>query len=168
MATAVVVAHPDDETMWGAGFIMNNPCTVICCSVPRVDPIRAYNFFRACEVLGAKGRLMPFTESEPSQLLSLSVDLSEFDRVVTHNSKGEYGHLHHLQVSRYVREHFDGEIIHFGYGMDGEPIKYDKNLKLEALKCYDHMTRYRGELMPKWEALLDRYGDFEETYVSAS
>ena len=58
----VVTAHPDDEVLWGSGIILRNKekkWTILCCSIPRIDDIRAYKFFDSCEVLGAKPRLLP-------------------------------------------------------------------------------------------------------------
>jgi LmbE family N-acetylglucosaminyl deacetylase len=157
---ALVVAHPDDETLWGAGIMLRHPgdWTVICCSIPRRDPIRAWKFFDACTVLGAKPRLLPFTEAEPTEsLMGLStIDLSRFDCIVTHNHAGEYGHLHHKQVAAMIPK-----AIRFGEGVGGQPLELtaaESGKKLQALKCYDHVLPYGGRKIPKWEALLERYG----------
>src|SRR5687767_15907439 len=102
----IVVAHPDDETLWASSLPIKHRdkrWTIICCSVPRHDSIRAYKFFDACEVLGATPRLVPATESPPDKALSHLdvIDLSKFDCIVTHNELGEYGHLHHQNVHEY-------------------------------------------------------------------
>jgi len=56
---AVVVAHPDDETLWTGGTILARPSwrwfvAAICRAG---DPDRAPKFRRALEVLGAEGVL---------------------------------------------------------------------------------------------------------------
>src|SRR6266705_2571148 len=100
MRRALVVAHCDDESLWFGGLLAAEPgdWTIIACSIPRTDPIRAWKFFDACEVLGAKPRLLPFVESGPLELLGNTdrLDLAGFDQIVTHNVVGEYGHRHHL------------------------------------------------------------------------
>src|SRR6185369_9909067 len=99
MKRVLVVAHPDDESLFFGGLLASEPgdWTVISCSIPRTDPIRAWKFFDACEVLGAKPRLLPFSETE----FNISaLELSSFDQIVTHNSAGEYGHPQHLQLNR--------------------------------------------------------------------
>lgn len=171
MDQAVVVAHPDDEVLWAGGLIIANPgITVICCSVPRHDSIRAWKFFDACDVLGAKPRLIPATESDPDKPLGhLDVlDLSGFDRIITHNSHGEYGHLHHRNVHEFITSRYaDKQILTFGYrpGQLGKiQIKLTEaelKTKLEALQKYNHVWPYRGQNIPKWEALIHRYQDVE-------
>lgn len=164
---AIVVAHPDDETLWCGGLMVRYPSrwTVICCSIPRTDPIRAYKFFAACEAFGAKARLLPFTESDPKAGLGNLDDLSlgSFDCVVTHNEVGEYGHQHHVDVHRSIRGRWPGRMVTIGYGdasgPDAERIALSPSEtahKMTALRCYDHTSPSDGK--PKWRALIDRYG----------
>jgi hypothetical protein len=132
--------------------------TVICCSIPRRDPVRAWKFFDACEVLGAKARLLPFIESEPTESLKGldAIDLSPFDFILTHNHAGEYGHLHHRQVAAMIQK-----AMRFGEGVDGAVFDLtpeESAKKLKALRCYDHVLPYGGRNIPKWEALIERYG----------
>lgn len=159
MRRALVVAHPDDESLWFGGLLAAEPgdWTVICCSVPRTDPIRAEKFFDACKVLGAKAELIRIVESETMDLSSL--DLSGFDQIVTHNSVGEYGHKHHVQIHRHLSARHD--VVTGCYGKAPGPKRivlneYQLGLKMAALRCYDHISPTDG--IPKWRALIDRYG----------
>jgi len=160
---ACITAHPDDEVLWAGGLIQKGDWTVICCSVPRIDPIRAYKFYRCCDVLGVKGRVLPFSEGDPSENfrhLDAIEDLNSFDGVLTHNATGEYGHVHHRFVHNYVVDNFNGPVFTFGFGKG----KYQYALtddevhrKMMALQCYDHRLPYGGSTPMKWEALLHRY-----------
>ena len=160
MRRALVVAHPDDESLWFGGLVAAEPgdWTIICCSIPRTDPIRAWKFFSACDVLGAKARLLPFSETE----FNLSaLDLSGFDQIVTHNSVGEYGHAHHLQLNRHLTANYGDKVVTGCYGKASGPKRIALNehqlgVKLAALRCYDHVSPSDG--IPKWRALIDRYG----------
>lgn len=162
---AIVVAHPDDETLFCAGLMLRYPgrWSVICCSIPRVDPIRAWKFLAACDSLGVKGRFLPFVESEPMQALGNlgALDLSGFDCIVTHNAEGEYGHVHHRCVHDFVVSYAEGAIVTIGFRNAGEgAIRLELNAdersrKLKALKCYDHASPSDGK--PKWQALIERY-----------
>jgi hypothetical protein len=173
---AIIVAHPDDESLWCGGLPFRYPgdWTVICCSIPERDPERAYKFFRACEVMGVKARLNPVPESR----FNLDwLDPSEFEHIVTHNENGEYGHAHHQHVHKWVRQKFSGPITTIGYNgpvnQKLELTKDELNGKLRALMSYDHCLPYEGRNLPKWKALLHRYGTIggldiaNETYGGA-
>ena len=157
-----ITAHPDDESLWAGGLLQKGDWTVICCSIPHKDPIRAYKFYRACDVLGVKGIVLPFPEGESTKSFSHMdvIDLDLFDGVLTHNSSGEYGHIHHKSVHHWVVENFKGNIWTFGFG-EGEYVhrlsKDEVERKMCALQSYDHKLPYMGRLTMKWEALLHRY-----------
>jgi len=163
---AMVVAHPDDETLWGGGLILRHPgdWTIICCSIPRRDPVRAEKFQDACRVLGATPRLIMETESEAHEPLPglKHLDLEEFGHIVTHGAHGEYGHDHHKQVHAHVTGIYGHKRLSFfgfrlaGVGHTVLVLKAEEvEKKLLALKCYNHICpSYR---IPKWEGLLKRY-----------
>lgn len=166
---AIVVAHPDDEALWCGGLMARYPArwTVICCSIPRSDPIRAWKLFDACAALGATARLLPFEEAEarhPLTHLAALPPLTGYDCIVTHNQVGEYGHVQHVGVHRFLADRDAPEkIVTIGYGDvssgEGGCIALDASemaRKLDALRCYDHAAPSDGG-KPKWRALLDRY-----------
>lgn len=165
---AVIVAHPDDEVLWGAGIVLRHPgdWTIICASVPRADPIRAEKFFDSCDVLGATPYLHRIMEPVPTDSMNYldEIDLSEYEHIVTHNALGEYGHQHHKDVHRYVyRRYGKKKLTFFGYspgargGHEIHLTDIELARKMKALKCYDHVLPYNGKPMPKWEALYQRY-----------
>ncbi len=163
----IVVAHPDDETLWCAGLVLRYPgrFQVICCSIPRRDPIRAWKFYDACHRLGvSRARVLPVIEPDASSgfdHLSM-LELSEFDCIVTHNVIGEYGHTQHVSLHNYVRSRWSERMFTIGYGLPPAGVKIEltgeeAHRKLSALQCYDHTSPSDGR--PKWEALLQRYGN---------
>jgi hypothetical protein len=111
---AVIVAHPDDETLWAGGTILNHPfCDwyVVCLSRGN-DIDRAPKFYNTLKALHANG-VMGFVDDGPDQIpldiLELKrtiIDLlppKSFDIVMTHNPSGEYTkHLRHEEVSKAV------------------------------------------------------------------
>ena len=167
----ICVAHCDDETLWCAGLPLRYPdreWTVIACSIPRHDPIRAEKFHQACEVLGVKGIVLETVETGPGEKLNglEAVDLSPFDCIITHNAAGEYGHSHHKHVHEFVKERWllsskFQQLITFGYRKNGlgaislELSSRELFTKQEALMCYNHVSPLDGR--PKWEALTDVY-----------
>lgn len=72
---AVIVAHPDDETLWAGGAVLIHP--EWCCSIFALcrarDPDRAPRFERVARALGAAGSRMADLDDGPEQLpLSIS------------------------------------------------------------------------------------------------
>ncbi len=175
MRRALIVAHPDDESLFFGGLVASEPgdWTIICCSIPRTDPERAWKFFAACDVLKAKPRLLPFIETgprEPLQNVDL-IDLRQFDQIVTHGTVGEYGHYQHVQLNRYLAMVCSDKLLMGCYGKSaGQKLvvlnEHQLGIKMAAIRCYDHTSPSDGK--PKWQALLDRYGsEFDlgvETY----
>lgn len=180
MKRVIVTAHPDDEVLWCGGLPIRYPgdWTIICCSIPRRDPVRAWKFYDACEVLGAKAKIIPVIESEPDKGLDLAfLNLSFYDHIFTHNKFGEYGHFHHRWVHNFITAQYpDKKITTFGYRKNGigefPLVLTDEEFerKMKALQCYNHILPYRAEPMPKWRALLINYPEFnfkEESYDGA-
>ncbi len=113
-SVAVIVAHPDDETLWGGGLILAHPgwewTIVTLCRAG--DPDRAPRFFRVLQHLGASGRMGDLDDG-PEQapldqaliqdtLLSL-LPRPRFDLIVTHGPRGEYTrHRRHEETCRAV------------------------------------------------------------------
>jgi len=111
---AVIVAHPDDETLWAGGTILMHPeakwSVLTLCR--RDDKDRAPRFYRAIRELGANGIMGDLDDSpeqEPlnsnmvqNKILSL-LPSDSFDLIVTHSCKGEYTrHLRHEETARAV------------------------------------------------------------------
>ena len=66
---AVIVAHPDDETLWTGGTILNHPswkCFIVCLS--RVnDKDRSSKFYNALKILKSEG-IMGDLDDGPEQI----------------------------------------------------------------------------------------------------
>jgi len=111
---AVIVAHPDDETLWAGGTILMHPeskwTVVTLCR--RSDPDRAAKFFRALERLNAAGAMGDLDDGpEQSPLEACEVEntilgllpASRFDLIVTHGVRGEYTrHLRHEETAKSI------------------------------------------------------------------
>ena len=168
---AVVVAHPDDETLWAGGLLARyNNWDILCCSTPRRDPERVEGFVNAVSLLKHFSYCSLQVESPANKELTHlnELDLEPYDTIFTHNAQGEYGHVHHKQVHRYVLANATGKVYSFGFGKGKIQIvltSEEAELKRKALECYSNKSSSDMGL-PKWQALLNRYDiDFlVETY----
>lgn len=98
---AIIVAHPDDETLWAGGTIISNPhwnYFIVClCGAGDKDQSRkfqqALNVFRA---EGVMGNLDDGPEQKPVEkkviedLIIQLLPAKKFDLIITHNPAGEY------------------------------------------------------------------------------
>jgi hypothetical protein len=150
---AMVVAHPDDESLWAGGLPLrfkDREWTIICCSIPRPQykPQRAEQFFSACDALGVQ-QLVLFNHVETELTVPFpwldELQLDGFDTIVTHNSFGEYQHEHHIGVHDYIVEKYWGRkpLVFFGYGVPETSKSFSITLtdaelegKWNALSCY--------------------------------
>jgi len=114
VTAAVIVAHPDDETLWAGGTVLMHPdwrWTVI--SLCRGgDRNRAPRFLRAVRKLGGTGKMgdlddgpeqSPLPEARVQRVLLSLLPPGHFDLVLTHSPYGEYTrHRRHEETSMAV------------------------------------------------------------------
>ncbi len=111
---AVIVAHPDDETLWAGGTILNHPLWnwFIVCMCRSSDAERAIKFSKAVQLLHSGGIMgdlddgplqKSLDEIEVERVIMELLPLKHYDIIITHNLSGEYTrHLRHEEVSKAV------------------------------------------------------------------
>ena len=175
----LIVAHPDDETLWAGGTILSHPtwkCFVVCLC-RESDEDRAPKFYKALKALKSEGVMgdlndgpdqNPLDENEVEQaILNLSPQ-KHFDLIITHNPTGEYTrHIRHEEISKAVIKLWDegkisaNELWTFAYE-DGNkeylPRAIEKDTffrtltKHILLRKYSIITGIYGYGINSWEA----------------
>jgi LmbE family N-acetylglucosaminyl deacetylase len=178
-SVALIVAHPDDETLWAGGTILSHPyweCFIVCLS-RKNDAERAQKFRKALEVLQSDG-IMGDMDDGPEQV-SLNERIIEdqirnllptkhFDLLITHNINGEYTrHRRHEETGKAVQSLWNNEKIDanelwtFAYEDGGRkylpiPAKsapiYRKLTKHIWQRKYSLITEIYGFDKDSWEA----------------
>lgn len=111
---AVIVAHPDDETLWAGGTILNHPlwkCFIVCLS-RRKDTDRSSRFFNVLKILKAEGIMgdlddgpdqEPLDQKEVQRVILGLLPEKHYDLIISHSPSGEYTrHLRHEEVGQAV------------------------------------------------------------------
>ncbi len=169
----VIVAHPDDETIWMGGTLIKNKKwkTEIISLCRRDDEDRSPKFKKVCEILGAKNYM---SDLEDEKLRDISVgeiikrirkftDGKYYDYVFTHGESGEYGHKRHFDVSKAVvqmvkeKQLAAKDIFFFSYLREGVLCKPNPSAD-KIIKFDENILNMKREL------IKDVYGFGEESF----
>lgn len=180
-SVAIIVAHPDDETLWAGGTILSQPAwkCFIACLCRKSDAVRATRFHATLKMLKASGIMGdlddgPNQNPQPEKLVEQTIlDLlpaQHFDLVITHNPTGEYTrHLRHEETSRAVINLWKaGKIVAdelwiFAYE-DGERTKYP-----EPVQDADIYNVLSDEVFAKkYSLMLETYGFDDNSWEAKS
>ena len=175
---AVIVAHPDDETLWVGGTILSHPqwTWFIVCLCRKSDKDRAEKFYRALKIYHAKGAMgdlddgpeqTPLSDKEVEFAIECLIPPQHFDILISHSPSGEYTrHRRHEETGKAVIHLWHAgkiqgaELWVFAY-QDGErayyprPIEEAKNKPIpEHLwnRKYQVITENYGFEPESWEA----------------
>lgn len=150
----VIVAHPDDESIYFSGLMMQNrdhPWRVICVTDGGADghaDRRLDQLKRACESLAVDALEhwnFPDIFEKRLEISQLSKKLDELQKphqVYTHGIIGEYGHPHHQDVSYAVHKVWSQKVDVYSTAYNCFP---DKIIDL-AESDYDHKTYILAEI----------------------
>lgn len=137
----MIVAHPDDEVIWGGAHLLDEKYFVLCITNGD-NETRSKEFYEVMKAAGCKGLILSY----PDKILNFRSDwrinkkniqediatvlqYQNWDKVVTHNKKGEYGHEQHKMVHKLTTSAFEetsqqGRLFFFGdyYTVFSEPL----------------------------------------------
>ena len=105
----MLIAHPDDEAIFGFRDLVYNDVTVICMTNGD-NSQRKSEFFACMEYMRLKGYILSFVDSPTETWLNKKIDdfyisdikpllKDKYEMVVSHGSDGEYGNVQHTRVN---------------------------------------------------------------------
>ncbi|WP_437395286.1 PIG-L family deacetylase [Flagellimonas lutimaris] len=175
----VIVAHPDDETLWCGGIMLMHPehHWFIACLCRKNDPDRGPKFKKALAIYKAEGRMGNLDDSAEQRPLNKNVvkkaiekllPRQNFELVLTHSPTGEYTrHLRHEEIGRAVIELWSeqkistDELWTFAFE-DGYKKYYPQAIKAANI----HQTLPKSIWKEKYRIITEVYG-FEKTGFEA-
>ena len=145
----MVVAHPDDETIFGGAHLIEGDYTVVCVTCGVVD-YRLAEFKKAMSYSSDKYMYLSHTDLEPDAHISdwtvekntinnelkNIIESQDWDLIVVHNPDGEYGHKHHKMLSEMVTNNVENKDIlyYFGKFQEKETVDNTPTVKESTFK----------------------------------
>lgn len=186
----MIVAHPDDEMLWGGSHLLDEDYLVVCITCG-VDEARVKEIKKVLKetndgliMLGYPDKTNGKRDNWNSSRDSITEDLNkifalkDWESIVTHNPFGEYGHIHHKMTSQIVTDNYSDKdkLIYFGvyYSkkkigsvIESMPTISGENLdkKIEILKMY----KTQSFIMTAFDHMFDHeefitYNDWQMIY----
>jgi len=164
----MIVAHPDDEVIWGGGHLLEGGYLVVCLTNGN-NETRSEEFKKVVLTTGNTPLILSypdkinlkrsdwkFAKAGIKADISCIINYKKWDIIVTHNEAGEYGHAHHkmthsLVVDAYESLKCDSSLYFFGDYYKAKNIE-------EASK---NLTSLPEEIITKKEELCGMYSSQE-------
>lgn len=151
----MIVAHPDDESIFGGGALIQEPGWKVICLTNGNNKTRSREFRSAMMFVNAECEIWDFPdeydgefdEEEVKDALRDHLDSGQFHKVVTHNLHGEYGHSQHRSLSRILHSM---KLDHlYVFETEDDPLPFHiLQKKLELLQHYKSQMFVIEQLMP--------------------
>jgi len=157
----MIVAHPDDESLWGGAHLLEDNYLVVCITNGD-NKVREEEFEAVMKKTGDIGIIMSYPDIvgyKKSHWENLKADIlldfdtlinfKDWELIVTHNQCAEYGHIHHSMVHdlvtiAYENSNSKAKLFHFGtyYSPENMPDDLEQipegslNAKMDILSEY--------------------------------
>ena len=124
----MIVAHPDDETLWGGKALIEDDYLVVCITCGKVKS-RVFEFVNVMHTTNDKYIMLGYPDKTNGERdnwdtvyeditkdLKEIIKLKDWELIVVHNPEGEYGHIHHKMISNIVTDIVENKDILYYFG----------------------------------------------------
>ena len=160
----IIVSHPSDELVYSTKQILNGKNLVVCISCSKEKP-DTKSFIRIMKKTKNEYITFDYKEYKNSNRLNWDknkltkdlekiIDTKNWNSIITHNSEGEYGNIHHILVSDIVTN----------LVKDKDKLYYfaDYYYINKNSKTYDYLPQLDEEILKEKYKLLNRYPNKKE------
>ncbi len=167
----MIVAHPDDETIWGGGHLEEGGYLVVCFT-DGYNNVRKDEFINAVTSLNNSNIPVIFDFPDKTfrkrdnwygikykvfKTVDNLLKMKDWNLIVTHNKDGEYGHIHHKAISEIVSSECEklgkqNNLYYFGkYHSKKKISKYESQMTPLDDKLYNKKIDIcKGFSSQKW------------------
>lgn len=122
----MIVAHPDDELLWGGAHLINDDYLVVCVTCG-TNQVRVNEFVKLMNETNDKYVMLGYPDKTNGErdswddhrdniakdLESIFALRDDWEIIVTHNPEGEYGHQHHKMTNQLVTKVADNDVLYY-------------------------------------------------------
>jgi LmbE family N-acetylglucosaminyl deacetylase len=172
MKKIMIVAHPDDELLWGWEELIDCPNEwIVICLTNSDKRKRSIAFFKVMQLLQCQGFMYDYPDNASKLIWDAEIQREIIDdiqpfitnkvvKVITHNPQGEYGHYHHRMTSQIVTNLLTSldklDILHY-FGFDESNISILPDIFNQYLSVYfTHKELVNDESLKSHVSLAQR------------
>lgn len=160
----MIVAHPDDETLWGFGDLDKKKFLVVCVTCGR-NRVREREIETAMKMTDDKLISLGYTDKFLKRRshwkfcynnieydLNTIIKMKKWNTIVTHNKDGEYGHMHHKMVHDMVSNIHPQNLSYFGKYYTKSKIRLLDKQILDKYRLDDKTLKYKNKVLDRYKS----------------
>lgn len=119
----MIVAHPDDDMIWGGSHLIDDNYLVVCITCGARED-RVLEFKNVMNATGSKYIMLDYPDktngerdnwdtvySDITKDIERILAMKDWKLIVTHNENGEYGHIHHKMTHSIVKSVYESNYL---------------------------------------------------------